>query len=73
MSYKLVNDLLYFDNKRDLYLYLSIIIEVEIFKLIYNNIEYFNYVYIYKRLIDNIYIYNIVIKLYKYLYYYLYY
>ena len=63
-----MDNLLYFNNfKKDLYLYLLILIEVEVFKLVYDDMGYFDYVCIYERLIDSIYIYNIAIKLYKYL------
>ena len=55
-------------------LYISIkILKQEIFKLTYNKIKYLDYIRIYKKLTRNIYIFNISIKLYKYLRYYLYY
>ena len=49
------------------------ILKYKIFKLAYNKIEYSNYIRTYKKLTCSIYIFNIFIKLYKYLRYYLYY
>ena len=67
--------MLYFDNiKREIRLYILIkTLNQEVFKLIYNKIKYLDYTYIYKKLIRNIYIFNISIKLYKYLRHYSYY
>ena len=74
LLYKLINDLLYFDNnKKDFRLYISIIVKVEIFKFTYNKISYSEYTRIFKRLIQNLYIYNISIKLYNFFRYYFYY
>ena len=68
MLYKIINDLFYFDDdERDLRLYISIIIKVEIFKLTYDEMKHFNYVYIYKRLIEELYIFNMITKLYKFI------
>ena len=68
LSYYIVNNLLYFNNnKRDLRLYISSSIKEEIFKLIYNKISYLNYARTYKRLINNLYIFKITSKLYKFI------
>ena len=68
LSYYIINNLLYFNNdKRDLYLYISSSIKEEIFKLIYNKISYLNYARTYKRLINNLYIFKITSKLYKFI------
>ena len=73
LLYKLLNNLLYFDNldvRREIRLYILIVLKYEIFKLAYNKIRYLEYTYIYKKLTYNIYIFNIFTKLYKYLRYY---
>lgn len=49
------------------------ILKYEMFKLIHNEMRYFDYARIHKKLIRDIYIFNIFIKLYKYLKYCLYY
>ena len=49
------------------------ILKYKIFKLIYNKMKYLDYIYIYEKLTRNIYIFNILTKVYKYLRYYLYY
>ena len=74
LLYKLINNLLYFDDiKRGIRLYISKTLKQEVFKLTYNKIKYLGYTRIYKKLIRDIYIFNIFIKLYKYLRYYFYY
>ena len=73
LLYRLVYNLLYFNNIRDLRLYISFTIEEEVFKLIYNKIRHPRYACTHKKLTKSIYILNIIIKLYKYLRYYLYY
>ena len=66
--YKIIDDLFYFDDdKRDLRLYMSIIIKVEVFKLTHNKIRHFNYAYTHKRLIKKLYIFNIITKFYKFI------
>ena len=66
--YKIINDLLYFDDdKRDLWLYISIVIKVEVFKLAHNEMRHFDYAHTYKRLIKKLYIYNIITKLYEFI------
>ena len=68
LLYKLINDLLYFDDlHREIRLYISNVLKYKIFKLAYNEIRYSDYTRFYEKLIDNIYIFNITIKLYKYL------
>ena len=49
LFYYIINNLLYFDNNKcGLRLYISTLLKVEVFKLIYNNIEYSSYIRIYK-------------------------
>ena len=55
-----------------LYIFIKIL-KYEIFKLIYDEMKYFNYVRTHEKLIRNIYIFNISIKLHEYLRYCLYY
>ena len=72
--YKLIEDLLYFNNnKKGLRLYIFIIIKKEIFKLAYNEIKHSRYIRIYKKLIKGLYLFNIIIKFYKFIRYYFYY
>ena len=67
-SYKIINDLLYFDdNEKGLKLYISIIIKTEIFKFVYNEINYSNYIRIYEKFTQGLYIYNLIIKFYKFI------
>ena len=74
MLYKLIEDLLYFDNnERGFRLCIFIIMKEEIFKLAYNEIEYLGYARIYKKLTEGLYLFNIVIKFYKFIRYYPYY
>ena len=66
--------MLYFnDNKKNLKLYIFIIIKIKIFKFIYNKVKYSNYIRIYKKFTQNFYIYNLIIKLYNFIRYYFYY
>ena len=68
MSYKIIDDLFYFDDdERSLRLYMLIIIKIEVFKLTHNEIRCFNYAYIYKRFIEELYIFNIITKLHKFM------
>ena len=68
LLYKLINNLLYFDDlKREIRLYILKTLKYEILRLAYNEIKYLDYARSYKKLIDNIYIFNLIIKLYKYL------
>ena len=74
MLYKIVDDLLYFDDdKRELRLYVLSTIKAEVFKLIYDEIRYFEYTQTHERLTKELYIFNISIKLYKFIKYYLHY
>ena len=73
LLYKLINDLFYF-NDIDIKIRLYVLIRVlkyEIFKLTHNEIRHLKYARTYKKLTRDIYIYNVFIKLYKYLRYYL--
>ena len=66
--------MLYFNNnKRNLRLYIFIIIKKEIFKLARNEIRYLKYAYTHKKLIKELVLFNIIIKLYKFIRYYFYY
>ena len=68
ISYKIIDNLLYFDDdKRDLRLYMSTVIKIEVFKLTHNKMRHFDYAYTHKRLIEKLYIYNITTKLYKFI------
>ena len=68
MSYKIIDDLLYFDDdERDLRLYMSTAIKVEIFKLTHNEMKHLDYAHTHKRLIEKLYIYNITTKLYEFI------
>ena len=68
MSYKVIDDLFYFDDdKRGLRLCVSIIIKIEIFKLTHNKMKHFDYAHTHKRLIEKLYIFNIIMKLYEFI------
>ena len=68
MLYKIIDDLLYFDDdKRDLWLYISIVMKIEIFKLTHDEMRYSDYAYTHKRLIKKLYIFNITTKLYEFI------
>ena len=68
MSYKIIDDLFYFDDdERNLRLYMSIVMKIEVFKLTHNEIKHSNYARTHKRLIEKLYIYNITTKLYKFI------
>ena len=74
LLYRIVNELLYFDDKKcNLRLYILIALKAEVFKLVYDKIEYFKYIRTHKRLINNLYIFSISTKLYKFIRYYLHY
>ena len=71
LLYRLIDNLLYFDdNKRDLRLYISTSLKTKIFKLIHDKIRYLDYIKVYKRLTNKLYIFEIIIKLYKFIRYY---
>ncbi len=68
LFYRVIDDLLYFnDNERGLRLYIPISIEIEVFKLAYDEIKYLGYIRTYKRFTDSVYIYNITTKLYNFI------
>ena len=74
LLYRIVNELLYFDDKKyNLRLYILTILKAEVFKLIYDKIRYSEYTRTYKRLINNLYIFSISTKLHKFIRHYLYY
>ena len=64
----MIDDLFYFDDdERGLRLYVLIAIKTEVFKLIYNEMRYFNYAHTHKRLIEKLYIFNMITKLYEFI------
>ena len=65
-----MDNLLYFDNERDLRLCLPTLIEAEVFKLAHNEIGHSDYARTHERLTNSIYIFNMATKLHKYLRYY---
>lgn len=66
--YKIIENLLYFDNdEKNLRLYIFIIMKTKIFKLIHNEMKYFDYIRIHKKLIEGLYIFNITIKFYEFI------
>ena len=68
MLYKVIDDLFYFDDdKKGLRFCVSTIMKIEVFKLTHNEMRHFNYVYTHKRLIEELYIFNIKTKLYKFI------
>ena len=69
LSYKLINDLLYFDDfEREMRLYVSTnILKHKVFKLTHNEMKHFDYIRTHEKLIRDIYIFNMFIKLHKYL------
>ena len=71
MLYKIIDDLLYFDDdKRNLRFCVLTIMKAKVFKLIYNEIKHLNYAYTHKRFIEKLYIFNIITKFYKFIRYY---
>ena len=75
LLYKLINNFFYFnDFKKKMRLcVLTKILKHEVFKLVYDEMRYFDYVRIHEKLIRNIYIFNVFIKLHKYLRHYFHY
>ena len=68
MSYKIIDDLLYFNNdERNLRLYVLIAMKIEVFKLTHNEMRHFDYAYTHKRFIEKLYIFNMTTKLYKFI------
>ena len=66
--YKIIDDLLYFDDdERDLRFYVLMIMKAEVFKLAHNEMRHFNYVRTHKRLIEELYIFNMITKFYKFI------
>ena len=50
LPYRVMNNLLYFDdNEKDLCFYISSIMKIKVFKFVYNEMSYFDYIRIYKR------------------------
>ena len=74
MLYKIIDDLFYFDDdERNLRLCVSIVIKTEVFKLAYDEMRHLDYARTHKRLIEKLYIYNMITKLYEFIRHYLYY
>ena len=74
LLYRIINDLLYFDNnEKRLRLYILTTLKTHVFKLTHNEIKYSSYARTYKKLIKELYVFDITIKLYEFIYYYLYY
>ena len=68
LLYRIINELLYFDDeKRDLRLYILIILKAKVFKLAHNEMKHSKYIRTYKRLINGLYIFSISTKLYKFI------
>ena len=52
LSYKLINDLLYFnDDEKELHLCIFFIMKIKVFKFVYDEMKHFDYARIYKRFI----------------------
>ena len=74
LFYELINELLYCKKEyNNLRLYISLALEKKVFKLVYNEIDYLEYIRTYKKLTIDLFIYNIIIKLHEYIRYYSYY
>lgn len=68
MLYKIVDDLLYFDDdERDLRLCILTAIETEVFKLTHDEIGYPDYTRTHERLTEGLYIFNITTKLHEFI------
>lgn len=74
LFYELIDNLLYYKGEHgNLRLYISLLLKYKVFKLAHDEIDYLKYIKIYKKLITGLFIFNIIIKLYKYIRYYSYY
>lgn len=72
--YKIIDDILYFDNKKKgLRLYILSIIKINFFKLAYNKIKYLDYTQTYEKFTKGLYIFNIITKSHEFIQYYSYY
>ena len=68
LSYKLIENLLYFnDDEKSLRLYISSVIKAEMFKLAHDKMRYSKYARTYERLTQDLYIYNMTIKLHEFI------
>ena len=71
LSYRVINNLLYFDNnEKGLRFCISSIMKIKVFKFIYDEMGYFDYARTYKRFIKELYIFKMIIKLHKFIRYY---
>lgn len=68
LSYKLINELFYFDdNEKKFRLCIFIVMKIKIFKLTHDEMKYFDYTRTHEKLIQNLYIYSITNKLYEFI------
>ena len=68
MLYKLIDDLFYFDDdERDLRFCVLMTMKIEVFKLAHDEMRHFDYTYTHKRLIEKLYIFNMITKLYEFI------
>ena len=68
MSYKVIDDLLYFDDdERGLRFCVSTVMKAEVFKLTHNEMRHFDYVYTHERLTEELYIFNITTKFHEFI------
>ena len=68
LSYKLIENLLYFnDDEKGLRLYISSVMKAEIFKLAHDEMRHPRYARTHKRLTQDLYIYNMTIKLHEFI------
>ena len=68
LAYKVVDDLLYFDDdEKGLRLCIPSAIEVEVFRLAYDELGHSDYTRTHERLTSNLYIFNMVTKLYEFI------
>ena len=71
LPYRVVNNLLYFDdNEKNLRLYIPSTMKTKIFKLIYDEMSYFDYIHTHERLIKELYIFKMITKLYEFIHHY---
>ena len=71
LSYRVINNLFYFDdNEKGLHFYNFSIMKTKVFKFIYNEISYFDYVRTHKRFTKKLYIFKIIIKFHEFIHYY---
>ena len=68
MLYKIIDNLLFFDDdERGFRLCILTVIEAEVFKLVYDEMRHPDYIRIYEKLTEGLYIFNITTKLHKFI------